>query len=55
LVARGAFFRLEAGDVLILPSPSPAVCAWHSVFALGARPSVAHSYGLFELPAGLAR
>ncbi len=47
LVERGAFYRLEPGDVLILPSPKPEVCAWHSVFALGGRPSVAHSYGLF--------
>lgn len=47
LVARGAFYRLSAGDVLILPSPSPERCAWHSVFALGSRASIAHSYGLF--------
>ena len=53
LVERGAFYRLEPGDVLILPSASPTLCAWHSVFALGARPSVAHSYGLFARPAGL--
>ena len=48
LVERGAFFRLEPGDVLILPSPRRELCAWHSVFALGRRASVAHSYGLFS-------
>src|SRR5687768_16500976 len=47
LVEAGAFYRLEPGDVLILPSPSRQACAWHSVFALGKRPSVAHSHGLF--------
>ncbi|HUR26840.1 MAG TPA: hypothetical protein VM509_01530 [Planctomycetota bacterium] len=47
LVERGAFFRLQPGDLLILPSPRVQVCAWHSVFALGRRASVAHSYGLF--------
>ncbi len=38
---------LEPGDVLLLPSPTPGVCAWHSVFALGDAPSLAHSYGVF--------
>ncbi|HTF90693.1 MAG TPA: hypothetical protein VK843_19900 [Planctomycetota bacterium] len=47
LVERGAFYRLEPGDVLILPSPTPNLSAWHSVFALGKRASVAHSYGMF--------
>ncbi len=54
LVERGAFYRLRAGDVLILPSPSHEVCAWHSVFALGRRPSIAHSYGLFAAASGRA-
>ena len=54
LVERGAFYRLRAGDVLILPSPSHEVCAWHSVFALGRRPSLAHSYGLFAAVSGRA-
>jgi len=55
LVERGAFYRLEPGDVLILPSPSAADCAWHSVFALGTRPSLAHSYGLFAQRHGAAK
>ncbi len=56
LVERGAFYKLQAGDILILPSPSRELCAWHSVFALGHRPSVAHSYGLFALQGrGVAR
>jgi hypothetical protein len=50
LVERGALYVLRAGDVLLLPSHGPDDAAWHSVFALGARPSLAHSYGLF--PAG---
>jgi len=48
LVERGAFFVLRAGDVLLLPSHGPDDAAWHSVFALGGRPSLAHSYGLFR-------
>ena len=48
LVERGALFVLRAGDVLLLPSHGPDDAAWHSVFALGARPSLAHSYGLFR-------
>ncbi len=55
LVERGAFYRLRAGDVLILPSPSYEVCAWHSVFALGRRPSIAHSYGLFAAASSRSR
>jgi hypothetical protein len=47
LVLRGSFVHLRAGDALILPSPTPEVTCWHSVFALGARPSLAHSYGIF--------
>ncbi len=48
LVARGSFLRLRAGDALLLPSPRPDDACWHSVFALGRRPSLAHSYGLFD-------
>jgi hypothetical protein len=47
LVERGAFHRLRHGDVLLLPSPRPDAAAWHSVFALGRAPSLAHSYGIF--------
>jgi len=47
LVERGALFRLRAGDALLLPSHGPDDVAWHSVFALGAEPSLAHSYGIF--------
>jgi hypothetical protein len=47
LVLRGSFVHLRAGDALLLPSPTPEVTCWHSVFALGARPSLAHSYGIF--------
>lgn len=47
LVAAGWLSVLVPGDVLLLPSPSPAMCAWHSVFALGDTPSLAHSYGVF--------
>lgn len=49
LVLRGSFVHLRAGDALLLPSPTPEVTCWHSVFALGARPSLAHSYGVFAL------
>src|SRR5688572_9752968 len=49
LVERGAFFRLRAGDALLLPSPGPDDACWHSVFALGNRASLAHSYGIFGL------
>lgn len=49
LVARGALIVLGRGDALILPSPSREVCAWHAVFALGKRPSLAHSYGIFRV------
>lgn len=47
LVERGALFVLSAGDVLLLPSHGPDDVAWHSVFALGDRPSLGHSYGIF--------
>jgi hypothetical protein len=38
---------LEAGDALLLPSHDRERVAWHSVFALGSEPSLAHSYGVF--------
>lgn len=47
LAVRGDLFVLRAGDVLLLPSHGPDDSAWHSVIALGRRPSLAHSYGLF--------
>lgn len=47
LVARGAAFVLRAGDAILLPSHGPERTCWHSVFALGGRPSLAHSYGIF--------
>ena len=47
LVEAGALFVLREGDVLLLPNHGPDDTCWHSVFALGARPSLAHSYGIF--------
>jgi hypothetical protein len=47
LVLAGHAFRLRAGDAVVLPSRGPDDTCWHSVFALGARPSLAHSYGIF--------
>jgi hypothetical protein len=47
LVARGAARVLDAGDALLLPSPSVDDACWHSVFALGETPSLAHSFGIF--------
>ncbi|MBZ0266675.1 hypothetical protein K8I85_00830, partial [bacterium] len=47
LVERGALFVLSAGDILLLPSHGPDDVAWHSVFALGDRASLGHSYGIF--------
>jgi hypothetical protein len=52
LVERGALVHLCAGDALLLPSPSASAVCWHSVFALGRRASLAHSYGIFERGAG---
>jgi hypothetical protein len=43
----GALIHLRPGDALLLPSHGPDDVCWHSVFALGTRPSLAHSYGLF--------
>jgi len=47
LAGRGELTVLRPGDVLLLPSHGPDDAAWHSVFALGDRPSLAHSYGMF--------
>ncbi|TAJ11131.1 MAG: hypothetical protein EPO68_14830 [Planctomycetota bacterium] len=47
LVLAGHAFRLRAGDAVVLPSRGPDDTCWHSVFALGARPSLSHSYGIF--------
>lgn len=47
LSASGAVYVLSAGDSILLPSQAFDDCAWHSVVALGDRPSLAHSYGIF--------
>lgn len=47
LAAHGALYVLRAGDAIVLPSQGIDEVAWHSVIALGDRPSLAHSYGLF--------
>jgi hypothetical protein len=47
LAAAGALFHLRAGDVLLLPNHAWDDTCWHSVFALGRRASLAHSYGIF--------
>jgi hypothetical protein len=47
LVERGALIVLNPGDVLVLPSHGIDACCWHSVFAPGETPSLAHSYGIF--------
>jgi hypothetical protein len=47
LAAAGALVHLRPGDALLLPSHGPDDVCWHSVFALGTRPSLAHSYGVF--------
>lgn len=49
LVRRGLFFRLRAGDSVLLPSHGPDDVCWHAVFGLGRRASLAHSYGIFAL------
>lgn len=51
LSAHGALFVLQAGDTILLPSHGIDDVAWHSVFALGERPSLAHSYGIFPTDA----
>ena len=47
LAAHGALFVLRAGDAVLLPSHGVDDVAWHSVLAIGDRPSLAHSYGIF--------
>jgi hypothetical protein len=47
LAERGRLYVLAAGDILLLPSPGLDDSAWHSVFALGSRPSLALSFGIF--------
>jgi len=47
IAAHGGLFVLHAGDSILLPSHGIDDVAWHSVMALGQRPSLAHSYGLF--------
>ncbi len=49
LSALGAVYVVEEGDSILLPSQGFDDCAWHSVIALGDRPSLAHSYGIFPL------
>lgn len=48
LAESGRLFVLRPGDVLILPSHSPAHCAWHSVFGVGKQPSLGLSFGIFD-------
>jgi hypothetical protein len=47
LAEHGALLHLRAGDALLLPTHGPDDTCWHSVFALGNRASLAHSYGIF--------
>jgi hypothetical protein len=47
LAAHGALFVLGPGDSIVLPSHGIDDVAWHSVVALGEKPSLAHSYGVF--------
>jgi len=47
LAEAGWLTVLEPGDALLLPSHDRDRTAWHSVFALGEAPSLAHSYGVF--------
>jgi hypothetical protein len=44
---RGSLFVLEPGDVVLLPTVEGFDTCWHSVFGIGAAPSLAHSYGVF--------
>ena len=55
LAAHGALFHLRPGDALLLPTHGPDDTCWHSVFALGARASLAHSYGIFPVNRGSSR
>jgi hypothetical protein len=47
LVEGGHGFALRAGDALLLPNHGEQDTCWHSVFALGRRPSLSHSYGIY--------
>jgi hypothetical protein len=47
LAQSGALIHLRPGDALLLPAHGPDDVCWHSVFALGTRASLAHSYGIF--------
>ncbi len=49
LIEDAALFHLRTGDALLLPTHGPDDTCWHAVFALGKRPSLAHSYGIFAL------
>lgn len=48
LAAAGRLFVVAAGDALLLPSLDGHACAWHSVFGVGAEPSLAVSFGVFD-------
>lgn len=52
LAGAGWLCVLEAGDALLLPSHDRDRVAWHSVFALGDEPSLAHSFGVFAAAGG---
>ncbi len=49
LASAGELYVLRAGDSILLPSHGPDDVCWHAVFALGRKPSLAHSYGIFPL------
>ncbi len=46
LVERGYAYRLEAGDVLLMPQRDLDTCVWHSVFCLGDEPGEALSFAI---------
>jgi hypothetical protein len=52
LAEHGALFHLRPGDALVLPNHAWDDTCWHSVFALGGQPSLAHSYGIFAARRG---
>lgn len=47
LAEAGTLFHLRAGDALLVPNHAWNDTCWHTVFALGKRASLAHSYGIF--------
>lgn len=47
VAAAGGLFVLEPGDALVMATHDARANTWHSVFALGDEPNLAHSYGLF--------